>query len=165
MPRAGHSASQACSEATESKSNTLAPQALSSTTRPSRTAGSSSTSSISRPCSVRPSGALDRDTAGSSDLTTLPGGTSNENTVPWPTRERTEIGASSSAARRATMANPRPRPLRWCACSGRWLCTWKNSSKMRGSVASEMPMPLSQTCISSLSPRCRQLISTPPSSV
>jgi hypothetical protein len=95
----------------------------------------------------------------------LPTGTVNENTVPWPTRERTVSGASISADRRFTMASPSPRPLRWCASSGRLLCTWKNSSKMRGSIASAMPMPESHTCTSSWPPRGRQLTSTPPSSV
>jgi hypothetical protein len=52
------------------------------------------------------------------------------------------------AARRLTMARPRPRPLRWCGSSGR-LSAPGRTRRRCAAADSAMPMPLSHTCSSS----------------
>ena len=91
-----------------------APQPFSSTSSPWRTAGSSSTSTSRRPCSVSASGPL----AGNALAATLgarPSGSSSVKTLPRPGCERSVSEAFISSANRLTIASPRPSPLR---CSG-----------------------------------------------
>src|SRR5437763_1981206 len=88
----------------------VAPQPVSSTSRPSRTAGSSSTITISRPSSVMPIGPL----AGIERTVVrgpVPRGSSTVKTEPRPSCELRSSGTAISAQRRLTIARPRPRPF------------------------------------------------------